>query len=97
MNSLLDQAGARLEVAIRVFGVDSAFDRGPAADDVGLLERQPLAGGDADLRLDQVDAGNHLGHGVLDLDAGVDLDEIEVVVLIDDELDGAGVGVADVP
>src|SRR5205823_7318788 len=30
----------------------------------------------------------------LDLDAGVDFDEIEVVLLIDDELDRAGVGVA---
>ena len=51
----------------------------PRADDVVLLERQRLAGGDADLRLDQVDAGDHLGHGMLDLDAGVDLDEVEVV------------------
>ena len=66
----------------------------PRLDDVGLLERQRLAGGDADLRFDQVDAGDQLGHGMLDLDAGVDLDEVEVVGLIDDELDGAGVGVA---
>ena len=62
--------------------------------DVVLRERQRLAGGDADLRLDQVDAGDHLGHRMLDLDAGVDLDEVEVVVLIDEELDRAGVGVA---
>ena len=66
----------------------------PAADDVLLRERQRLAGGDANLRLDQVDAGDHLGHRVLDLDAGVDLDEVEVVVWIDDELDRAGVRVA---
>ena len=50
-------------------------------------------GGDADLRLDQVDAGDHFGHRMFDLDAGVHFDEVEVVVLVDDELDGAGVGV----
>src|SRR5690606_41967494 len=55
--------------------------------------------------LHQVDTGDHLGHGMLDLDAGVDLDEVErarrVVVEIFDcacaaiadgaaERDGAG-------
>ena len=51
----------------------------PAADDVVLLERQRLARRDADLRLDQVDAGDQLRHRMFDLDAGIDLDEIEVV------------------
>ena len=32
--------------------------------------------GDADLRLDDVDAGDDFGHGVLDLDARIDLDEV---------------------
>ncbi len=59
-----------------------------------LLERQRLAGGDANLRLDQVDAGDHLGHRMLDLNAGVHFDEVEIARLIDDEFDGAGVGVA---
>jgi hypothetical protein len=51
-----------------------------------LRERQRLPGGDANLRLDQVDAGDQLADRMLDLDAGVDLDEVEVVALIDDEL-----------
>ena len=76
-----DQAGARLKVAVGVLGVDAALDRRAAADDVVLLERQRLAGGDANLRLDQVDAGDQLGHRMLDLNAGVDLDEVKVVVL----------------
>jgi hypothetical protein len=38
---------------------------------------------DVDLRLDDVDAGDLLGHRVLDLDARIDLDEVE----------GAGVGI----
>jgi hypothetical protein len=42
-----------------------------------------LAFGDVNLRLDDVDAGDLLGHRVLDLDARVDLDEVE----------GAGVGI----
>ena len=42
-----------------------------------LRVRQRLALGDQDLALDQVDAGDHLGDGVLDLDARVDLDEVE--------------------
>ena len=63
----------------------------PRTHDVFLLERQRLAGGDADLRLDQVDAGDHFRDRMLDLDAGVHLDEVEVALLVDDELDGAGV------
>ena len=47
--------------------------------------------GDADLRLDDVDAGDLLGHRVLDLDARIDLDEVEFAgVGIHQELDGAG-------
>ena len=56
--------------------------------------RQRLAGGDADLPLDEVDAGDHLGDRVLDLQAGVHLEEEELAVLVD-ELDRAGVVVAD--
>ena len=51
----------------------------------------PAALGDADLRLDDVDAGDHLGDGVLDLDARIDLDEVELAgVGIHQELDRAG-------
>ena len=52
--------------------------------------------GDADLRLHQIDAGHDLGDRVLDLDARVDLDEVERPgVVVDQELDGAGVVVVD--
>ena len=44
-----------------------------------------------DLRLDDVDAGDLLGDGVLDLDARIDLDEIELAGIgIHQELDRAG-------
>ena len=51
--------------------------------------------GDEHLRLHQVDAGDLLGHGVLDLDAGVHLDEDVAALRVEQELDGAGVLVAD--
>ena len=43
---------------------------------------------------DEIDAGHELGDRVLDLDAGVHLQE-EQLVALDQELDRAGVGVAD--
>ena len=69
----------------------------PRTDDIFLAEREWFAGGDLDLLLDQVDAGDHLGDGVFDLDAGVDLDEIEVVVGVDQELARARVDIAGGP
>src|SRR5690606_148609 len=65
-----------------------------AEADVVLREPQLLAGGDADLRLHDVDAGDHLGDRVLDLHAGVHLDEVELAILVQ-ELEGAGAAVAD--
>src|SRR5262249_3167667 len=45
-----------------------------------------LAAGDLDLRTDEIDAGDHLGHGVLDLDAGVDLQKVEAPAGVEQEL-----------
>ena len=61
---------------------------------IGLLEAdrgQRLSAGDSELGADEVDAGHFLGHGVLDLDARIRLNEGEVrfVVGIDQELEGA--------
>ncbi len=58
-----------------------------------VLER--LTGRDAQLGLDEVDAGDDFGHRMLNLDARVHLDEVELPVLIHEELDGAGILVAD--
>ena len=82
--------GGRQEAAERVFCVDPALHRPADQRDVVLRHRQLLAGGDADHLLDQIDAGDVLGHRVLDLQAGVHLEEVEVLVGTDDELDGAG-------
>ena len=64
--------------------------------DLLLRQRQRLAGRDAELPLHEVGAGDHLADGVLDLQAGVHLHEVEGAgVLIQNKLDGAGADVAD--
>ncbi len=57
---------------------------------------QLFAGRDQDLRLHQVDVGRHLGDRMLHLDARVHLDEVQAAVFVHQELDGAGIHVADV-
>ena len=59
---------------------------------LGVAER--LAGGDADLLAHQIDAADHLGHRMLDLQPRVHLDEGELAVLVE-ELERAGVAVAE--
>ena len=55
----------------------------------GVVVAERLAVGDAELLADQVDAGDLLGDRVLDLQAGVDLEEGDGAVLADEELAGA--------
>ena len=82
------------EVVGGVFGGDAAFDGVAAPVHVPLGASQLVSVGDADLLPDEVNAGDHLGDGVLHLDAGVHLQDVEAVVGVDHELDGAGIGVA---
>ena len=82
------------KLRIGVLGVDAAFDRPALELHVGLLELELLAGGDADHLLDEIDAGDELGDGVLDLQARVHLQEVERAVLGGDELHRAGAVVA---
>ena len=79
---------------VRMLGVDAALDRRALDAHVLLRDRQRRAGGDLDLLVDEIDAGDHLGHGMLDLDAGVHLDEIEPPVLVE-ELDRADAEIAE--
>jgi hypothetical protein len=48
-----------------------------------------------DLFPDQVESCDHFGNRVLHLDPGVHLDEIEILMFIDQELNGAGIGIVD--
>ena len=58
-------------------------------------ERQGLARGDAQLPFDEVESGDRLGDGMLDLQARVHFHEIEGAVRADDELDRARIHVTD--
>ena len=84
----------REEAARDVLGVDPAFDRVAAEDDVALRNRERLPRGDRKLLADEVEAGDRLGHGVLDLDARVHLHEEVVAVRCQETLDRAGGAVA---
>ena len=66
----------------------------PRSSTSSWADRERLAGGDQDLLADDVDAGDHLGHAVLDLDPGVHLEE-EVLLADLHPLDRAGAAVAD--
>ena len=87
----LDRPGLGPEVVGRVLGVDPELDGVAGRDDIVLVESERLAGRDPDLRRDHVDAGQRLGHRMLDLDPAVDLDEVEVALGIDQELERADV------
>ena len=64
--------------------------------DAAVLVANAHAFGNPDLRLDDVDAGDLLGHRVLDLNARIHLDEVVGGgVGVHQELDRAGVAVAD--
>ena len=60
---------------------------------VGLREGQLLAGRDADLQVHEIESGGQLGDRMLHLQARVHFEEVEVLLLIDQEFDGAGIGV----
>ena len=59
-----------------------------------LIQHKLLAGGDAELPLDEVETGQLLGDGMLDLDAGVELEE-EQLAARDEEFGCTRAAVAD--
>jgi hypothetical protein len=63
--------------------------------DVFLLQRERLARGDAQLQFDQIQPGDRLRHGVLNLQPRVHFHEIELAGLIEQEFQRAGTLVAD--
>ena len=87
------RAGRGQEAAAGVLAVDAELD-GVAARRRILGDVERLAVGDPELLPHQVDARGLLGDGVLDLQAGVDLEERDQPVLADQVLDGARAVVA---
>ena len=84
-----DLAGRRTKIVVRVFGIDAHFDRRTVTRNVSLLPGKRSPGRDFDLLLDQIDSRHHFCDRMFDLDPGIDFDEVELVVLVDDKFDGA--------
>ena len=86
------------EAVLGVFGRDPALQGMTVEADVllrrntGLIDQaEPATFRYADLCFYDVNVRNHFGHGMLDLDARVDLDKVEFAAFfVDQELDGAG-------
>ena len=85
----------RQEAPRRVLGIEPRLDGMAGGGDVFLREGQRLSRRDAKLPFHQVEPGHHLGHRVLDLEAGVHLDEVEGAALVDQEFHRARAGIAD--
>src|SRR3989337_2813873 len=73
---------------VRVLRVDAAFDGMAVEADVLLAERKRRTRRNPDLLDDEVEPGDHLRDGVLDLEPGIHLDEVELAPLVE-ELHGA--------
>jgi hypothetical protein len=82
---------------VRDLGVDAGLRGVAVKNDVVLSDGEHLTGGDADLPLDEVDAGDHFRHRMLHLEPGVHFHEEELVrgVVRNEELHRAGAGVVD--
>ena len=83
----LQPAGRGQKAALRIFGVQACLDGMTVSADLVLRERQGFTRGDAELPFDEVEPGDHLGNGMLDLQARVHLEEIEALTVVQ-ELDG---------
>ena len=75
---------------LRVLGVDAALDGvAPEARRTGVGQLDLLACRRTDLEGYEVQAGDHLRHRVLDLDARVHLEKVQVLVFIHQKLERA--------
>ena len=77
VETLEQRTGLRQESILRIFGIDAALDGMPALGEARLLEWEALACRDAYLPLDEVEPGDELGDGVLDLQAGVHFQKVK--------------------
>ena len=72
-----DLTGGWPEIPVGVLGVDAEFHR-PASPGDFRIVFEALSLGDVDLGRDQVDSGDHLGHRVFYLQAGIHLEEEKI-------------------
>src|SRR5262250_2723615 len=72
-----DGAWRREEVVLRIFRVDATLNRVALPTNTFLSERERLSRGDLELFAHQVVAGDQFSYGVLNLQPGVHLQDIE--------------------
>src|SRR5262249_54070386 len=80
--------GRRQEIVIGILCAKTGLDGVTSTAEFILRERQAFTSGNAKHEFDDVDASHHLGDGMLDLEAGIDLEKI-VRVAGHDEFDRA--------
>ena len=80
-----------------VFGTQPHLDRMAGEFDVLLHQSERLAAGDAQLQFDQIEPGDRFGDGMLDLQPGVHLHEVEFAARVEQEFQRAGALVAQRP
>ena len=93
-----EQAGARLKVAARVFGVQACLNRMAAGFQAfaQFAQQGQITGCQFDHPAHQIDAPHLFGNAVFDLQAGVYFEEVEALGgAVVDEFDGAGAAVVD--
>ena len=91
----IDIPRAGLEIFLWILGINTALDGVATRLRVDDVRAEMFAGGDLDLVLDEVASVNLFGDRVFDLDAGVHFHEVEIPVVVDEILDGAGILVSD--
>src|SRR5882762_10196014 len=87
-------SGRRKEIVVGILGVEANFHGVAAWGDGFPCEREAVAGGDGDLKFDEIESGDLLGDGMLDLQPRVDFEEIEIEISVDEKFHRAGVDVA---
>ena len=94
-SSTSERAGLGQEIALGILGADAAFDRVAALGDWLRADcARPRPAAISSCSAHEIEAGDHLGDGMLDLQAGVHLEEEEAPVGAENEFDRAGVAVA---
>ena len=88
-------AGLRHEIMAGILGAQPHFDGVAGEFDILLPEPERFTGGDAQLQFDQIEPGDRLGDGMLDLQPRVHFHEIEFAVLVEQEFQRAGALIAD--
>ena len=91
----IDASRRWAEIVFGVFSINAALDRVALQFHLLLCNGKAIALGNANLLSNQINACDHFRHGMLHLDAGVHLHEVEIAVSIHQKLHGARPDIVD--